>query len=120
MHIIYIEDDPANMALVERVLHHTQDTLATFTSAEEAAEAIRPGDADLILTDLDFGAGMMNGIQLTEILRARGVNVPIIAITAYDLQDYARWAEQAGSDKYVVKPVNVPDLLNLLEYYRPE
>ena len=120
MHIIYVEDDLTNIALVERVLHHTTDTLSTFTTAEEAAARIQPGDADLILTDLDFGMGNMNGLQLTEILRGRGIKVPIIAITAYDLQDYARWAEEAGSDEYVVKPVSVPALLNILDYYRPE
>lgn len=120
MHIIYIEDDPANIALVERVVRHTHDTLSTFTSAEEAAQQIRPGDADLILTDVDFGEGAMNGLELTEILRARGVDVPIIAITAFDLQDFARWAAQAGNDQFVVKPVSVPDLLSILDYYRPD
>ncbi len=118
MHIIYIEDDPANIALVQRVIHHTQDTLTTYTMAEDAAEHIRPGDADLILMDIDFGRGHMNGLELTELLRARGVSVPIIALTAYDLQDFVHRADQAGSDEFVVKPVSVPDLLNILESYR--
>lgn len=118
MHIIYIEDDPTNIALVERVVHHTRDTLTTFATAEEAARHIYPGDADLILTDIDFGASM-NGLELTEILRTRGVRVPIIAITAYDLQDYLRWAEQAGNDEFVVKPVSVAELIDILDYYRP-
>ncbi len=119
MHIIYVEDDPANIALLERVIQHTRDTLSTFASAEEAAEQIFPGDADLILTDIDFGEGM-NGLQLTEILRARGVNVPIVALTAYDLQDYVRWANEIGSNDFVVKPVSVTDLINILDYYRPD
>ena len=119
MHIIYVEDDPANIALVERVVQHTQDTLSTFENAEDAAEQIQPGDADLILTDIKFGDNM-NGLELTEILRARGIDVPIIAITAYDLQDYVRWAEHAGNDEFVVKPVSVPELINILDYYRPD
>lgn len=119
MHIIYIEDDPTNIALVERVVRLARDTLTTFTTADEAATTIRPGDADLILTDIDFGAGM-SGLELTRILRERGIKVPIIAITAYDLQEYMRWAELVGNDDFVVKPVNVPDLINLLDYYRPD
>lgn len=118
MHIIYVEDDPANIALVERVIHHTQDTLTIFTTAEAAADQINPGDADLILTDIYFGENM-NGLELTEILRERGVDVPIVALTAYDLQDYVRWANQIGSDDFVVKPVDVPDLINIFDYYRP-
>jgi CheY-like chemotaxis protein len=117
--IIYIEDDPTNIALVERVVRMGNDTLKTYTTADEAAISILPGDADLILTDIDFGEGM-SGLELTRVLRERGVNVPIIAITAYDLQEYLRWAELVGNDNFMVKPVNVPDLINLFDYYRPE
>lgn len=119
MHIIYIEDDPTNIALVERVVRMAQDTLTTYATAEDAALQIKPDDADLILTDIDFGGGM-NGLELTQILRDRGITIPIIAVTAYDLQDYMALAEQAGSDQFVVKPVSVPHLLDILDYYRPD
>lgn len=119
MRIIYIEDDPTNIALVERVARMAHDTLTTFLTAESAAFAIQPGDADLILTDIDFGEGM-TGLELTQILRQRGIDSPIVAITAYDLHDYIRWAEEAGSDEFMVKPVNVPDLISMLDHYRPE
>jgi CheY-like chemotaxis protein len=119
MHIVYIEDDPANIALIERVVRHmTQDRLTTFSNAEDALYHIAPGDADLILTDIDFGDGM-TGLELTRALRGRGIDVPIIAITAYDLQEYMRWAEEVGNDDFLIKPVNVPDLINLFDYYRP-
>jgi two-component system cell cycle response regulator DivK len=119
MHIIYVEDDLSNIALVERVARMAQDTLTTYLTAEDAALRIKPDDADLIMTDIDFGGGM-NGLELTQILRDRGVMTPIIAITAYDLQDYVQWAEQAGSDRFVVKPVSVPNLIDILDYYRSE
>lgn len=119
MRIIYIEDDLANIALVERVVRIGHDTLTTYSTAEDAAFAIQPGDADLILTDIDFGEGM-TGLELTQVLRQRGVTVPIIAISAYDLQDYVDMAHEAGSDDFMVKPVNVPDLISIFDYYRPE
>ncbi|MBN1678840.1 MAG: response regulator [Anaerolineae bacterium] len=118
MRIIYVEDDLSNIALVERVIRQANDTLITYYTAEQALNSIQPGDADLILTDIDFGNGM-TGLELTEGLRARGIDVPIVAITAYDLQEYARWASDAGSDQYIIKPVSIPDLLDLFESYRP-
>lgn len=118
MHIIYIEDDLTNIALVERVVRMAHDELTTYTSAEEALLNIQPGDADLILTDINFGEGM-SGLELTQALRARGIDVPIVAITAYDLQEYVRRAQMAGNSAFVVKPVNVPDLLNILDTFRP-
>lgn len=117
MHIIYIEDDLANVALVERVARMEHDVLTIYYTAEEALINIQPGDADLILTDIDFGEGM-TGLELTRALRHKGVRAPIVAITAYDLQEYVNWAAQVGGDAYLVKPVNVPDLVNLLDSYR--
>jgi CheY-like chemotaxis protein len=119
MHIIYIEDDPTNIALVERVVRMGHDTLTTYATAEDAAFNIKPGDADLILTDIDFGGGM-TGLELTQRLRQREIAAPIVAISAYDLQDYMEMAHEAGGDDYMVKPVNVPDLINIFDYYRPE
>jgi two-component system cell cycle response regulator DivK len=119
MHIIYIEDDPSNVALVERVVRMAHDTLTTYATAEDAALNIQPGDADVILTDINFGGGM-TGLELTQVLRERGIASPIIAISAYDLHDYVEMAHQAGSDEFVVKPVSVPDLLDMLDTYRPE
>ncbi len=118
MHIIYVEDEDSNIALLERVVNQTGDTLTAFTSVEEAVHHIYPGDADLILTDLDFGGGM-DGLQLIEILRERGVSAPIVAISAYDLPDYLHRAEAAGNDAFVVKPISVALLIDIINTYRP-
>ena len=118
MRIIYIEDNPANRALVERVARHTRDTLTTYVTADEALDRIQPGDADLILTDIRFGDGT-NGLELAQVLRERGVDAPIVTITAYDLEEYVRWAEYVGSREFLVKPVDVPTLLNLFDSFRP-
>lgn len=119
MHIIYVEDDPANAALIERVVRMAQDTLTLYVTAEEALLEIQPGDADLILTDIDFGKGTMTGLELTQALRLRGIETPIIAVTAYDLQEYMHWAHQIGSDDFLVKPVDIEDLIDLFNSYRP-
>ncbi len=118
MHIIYIEDDPANIALVERVVRMASDTLTTFATAEDALLHMRSDEADLILTDIDFGKGAMTGLELTRALRERGVRAPIVALTAYDLQEYVRWADLVGNNSFIVKPVDVNTLLNLFDSYR--
>jgi CheY-like chemotaxis protein len=118
MHIVYIEDDQTNIALVERVVRMADDTLTTYLTAEDALHHIQPGDADLILTDIDFGQGM-TGLELTQALRERGVRAPIVAITAYDLQEYVQWSSEVGNDEFLVKPVDVAHLLDVLNAYRP-
>ncbi|MBN1562565.1 MAG: response regulator [Anaerolineae bacterium] len=118
MNIVYVEDDPTNILLLERVTSSTGDYLVTFADAESALDSDVIWDADLFLVDIHL-PGDMNGLDMTDVLRQNGVNVPVIMITAYDLQDYIERSREVGGDLYLVKPVSVPELVELLNDYRP-
>lgn len=118
MRIIYIEDNLANVALIERICHMNNDQLVTFSDAEEALSEIGPGYSDLILMDLNLGNRSIDGLQLTRLLRQKGVEEPIVAITAYDTMGYADQYASAGCNFYVRKPVSVRSMLNLINNYR--
>ncbi|MDX2160573.1 MAG: response regulator [bacterium] len=118
MRIIYIEDNLANVALIERICHMNEDELITFNDAETALSAVTPGAADLILMDLHLGSRSIDGLQLTRLLRQKGVEEPIIAITAYDTLGYADEYVNAGCNGYVRKPVAIRSMLNLINTYR--
>ncbi|MBE2267361.1 MAG: response regulator [Anaerolinea sp.] len=118
MRIIYVEDNLANVALIERICHMNNDELVTFSEAESALSAIDPGTADLILMDLNLGTRSMDGLRLTRLLRQKGVTEPIIAITAYDTMGYADEYVSAGCNDYVRKPVSVRNMLSLINTYR--
>ncbi len=120
MRIIYVEDNLANVALIERICHMNSDELVTFSEAESALTEITPGAADLILMDLNLGSRSMDGLSLTRMLRQKGVNEPIIAITAYDTMGYADQYVAAGCNDYVRKPVSIRGMLTLINGYRPE
>lgn len=117
MNIVYVEDDPTNILLLERVTHSTGDYLATFTDAETALESDTLWDADLLLVDIHL-PGDLSGLDMTEYLRENGVMTPVIMITAYDTPEYLARCREIGGDLYLVKPVSVPDLVDLLNEYR--
>jgi CheY-like chemotaxis protein len=117
MRIVYVEDNHTNIALVERICNLSKDELVTFLDADTALSEIRPGSTDLILMDLHLGNHSMNGLELTRLLRQKGVDVPIIAITAYDTL-YSSQYQSVGLDEYIEKPVAVQDMLNLINTYR--
>ena len=117
MNIIYIEDDATNILLLERVTQSTGDYLITFTDAESALESDVIWEADLFLVDIHL-PGSLNGLDLADILRQHGVSVPMIMITAYDLPDYIARCREVGGNLYLVKPVSVPDLVEVLNDYR--
>jgi len=118
MNILYIEDNDANVALLERVISMTGDNLHTYPSAEDALEQSDIHMFHVIITDINLGDNMMDGLDFTSILRDNGVDVPIIAITAYDFDEYQRRSSEAGSDFYIVKPVSPTDIVNLLNEIR--
>lgn len=118
MRILYVEDNSANIALIQRVTQMSGDELYTYESAEEALEDSNLHGYDVIITDIYLGENLMDGLDFTSLLRQRGVNVPIVAITAYDFEEYERRSTEAGSDFYIVKPISPTDLVSLLDEFR--
>lgn len=118
MRIIYIEDNLSNVALVERICQMNKDELVTYADADSALADINGDSADLILMDLFLGNRSIDGLQLTSLLRQKGVETPIIAITAYDTMGFGDQYLAAGCNEYVRKPVSVRSMLTLINSYR--
>jgi CheY-like chemotaxis protein len=119
MRVLYIEDNPTNLAFVERVLQMSGDELHTYPDAESALDKEDLTGFDLIITDIHLGEGVMDGLDFTQILRQHGIEVPIVALTAYDFNEYERRSFDVGSDLYMVKPIAPQTLLDLLDQFRP-
>lgn len=118
MRIIYVEDNPTNIALLERICNMGKDELVTYADADTALSSIDSGSCDLIIVDLHLGSySSLDGLQLTRMLRDKGISEPIVAITSYD-HVYASQYESAGCNDYIKKPVSVNSFLNLIERYR--
>lgn len=120
MRVLYIEDNPANLAFVERVIQMSGDELSSYPDAETAIDSEELDKFDLIITDIHLGEGVMDGLDFTALLRRHGVSVPIVALTAYDFQEYEQRSFDVGSDLYMVKPISPQSLLDLLDQFRPE
>jgi two-component system, cell cycle response regulator DivK len=109
--VLYIEDNPDNMQLVQRVvtaLGHQFLWAANGLSGISTVGAERP---DLILLDINLPD--IDGYEVARRLRANKrdfLYVPIIAITANALKGDAEKALDAGCDVYMSKPVNIREL----------
>lgn len=119
MRIVYVEDNAANVALVQRICYMSKDDLTTFADAHTALDAIGPESADLILMDINLGNHSMNGLELTGLLRQKGIRTPIVIVTAYDASGYPEQFQAAGFNELVPKPVSVRGMIDLFNAYRP-
>lgn len=117
--ILYIEDNPDNMRLIQKVLgargyevHSATNGLDGVSTAEE----IKP---DMILVDINLPD--IDGYEVARRVRASQETalrtVTMIAITANVLKGDAEKALEAGCDAYLPKPVNINELYARVEKY---
>ncbi len=119
MRIVYLEDDLANLALVRRVARASRHEVQGFTKAESVLTGLLENPPDLILVDLQL-AGKMSGLEVVKALRGRGIEIPIIAMTAHAMVGDRERCLEAGCTDYVAKPLSVTHLLALLEQHGAE
>ena len=116
MRIAYVEDNPTNLALVERVVSMGQHKITSYTEGEIAVQALTREKFDLILMDIEL-AGDISGLQVVKDLRAFGLRTPIVAVTAYAMLGDRDKCLEAGCDDYLPKPIPIMDLVQLLARY---
>ncbi|HLY24718.1 MAG TPA: response regulator [Aggregatilineales bacterium] len=116
MRIAYVEDNPTNLALVERVASMNKHVIVSYTEGEIAQKELMREKFDLILMDVEL-AGEIGGLQVVRSLRAQGLTTPIIAVTAYAMLGDRDRCIEAGCDDYLPKPLPIPQLLATLNRY---
>ena len=114
--VLCIEDNPANLRLIERILARREDvrllTAGTPTLGLELAVAHRPA---LILLDINLPE--MDGYEVMQCLRESAAtrDIPVVAISANAMpKDLAR-GRAAGFKEYLTKPLQVERLLQVLD-----
>jgi CheY-like chemotaxis protein len=116
--VLVIEDDPANVEVLERVLarrpHVQVLTAATGTKGLEIAKSEQP---DLILQDLHLPD--MHGSEILACLRAEpGTAVtPVIVLSGSVQLEELEGVKEAGANHYLVKPYDFRELLALIDPY---
>jgi len=113
--LLYVEDNPANLTLVEQIVQREPDLhLLSAVNGSLGLALARTSLPDVILMDINLPG--MNGFEVLAALRADPLTalIPVIALSANAmLMDIAR-GEQAGFLRYLTKPIKVPELLEAL------
>lgn len=107
--ILIAEDDRELRQLFQQVLTKNGYAVTGVSNGEEALDSIDAGYYDLIISDIMMPK--MDGYQLVRALREAGLTIPVMMITAKDAFDDMRMGFLSGSDDYMVKPVNVNEMV---------
>lgn len=110
--ILVVEDNPFNIMVAQSLLERSGAIVDVANNGEEALEKIQPGKYRLVLMDLNMP--VMDGFEATRRLRARGVTLPVIALTASLPAEVEKDVNSAGLTDIVVKPFNPDELFRVL------
>jgi CheY-like chemotaxis protein len=113
--VLYVEDSPANLALVEQLIARRPDmrllTAVNGTLGIEMAQASQP---DLILMDIHLPG--IGGIEALKILREDPTTacIPVVALSANALPADIKKGLEAGFFRYLTKPVKITEFMETL------
>ena len=114
LRILVVEDDPESLQMMGALLGLWGYEPRLVPAGPAALEAVEEEMPDIVL--LDLGLPGMDGFEVARRLRGQpgGRDVFIAAVTAYRGEEHQRQAREAGFDRYLMKPVDIDTLRQLL------
>ena len=116
LQILLAEDNDVNQRFTARMLEKENHVVETVVNGQQAIDAFRNGDFNLILMDVQMP--VMNGYEATRKIReeeeGKDSHVPIIALTARAMKEDREACLEAGMDSYLSKPIRTKELKRLI------
>ena len=114
--LLYVEDNPANLALVEELIARRPDLrLLSAADGELGIELARAYLPEIILMDINLPG--ISGFQAMQILRVdpTTAHIPVIALSANAVPSEIRKGLEAGFFRYLTKPIVVGEFMDTLD-----
>lgn len=103
-----IDDEDEILDLIEQILKEEGLKTRRFHRAEEILDVIDAESFDIIISDLMLPG--LTGLELLDVLHAKGIGIPFVLITGYASLDTAIEAVNRGAFSYIKKPFNLEEI----------
>lgn len=111
--LLYVEDEPAIIKVMERLLTDRVLELYIAKDGEEAFELYKKHKPEIILADIEVPK--INGLELISKIRENDLKVRVVLITAHSDKDVLEKAATLKLSKYLIKPIVGKELFESLE-----
>ena len=114
--LLYVEDNPANLTLIEQLIARRPDMrLLSARDGNLGIQLARTHHPDVILMDINLPG--ISGIEALKILRSdpATAQIPVIALSANAMPRDVEKGLQAGFFRYLTKPIKVNEFMDTLE-----
>jgi two-component system, CitB family, response regulator DctR len=118
LHVILVEDDPMVREVHRQFLEKVEgfQIIGIATNGQEGVQLIKNCKPDLAIIDIFMPH--INGIEMLKVLRAEGISIDIIAITAASDIETVHSVLQNGAVDYIIKPFTFDRIKKSLENYK--
>jgi CheY-like chemotaxis protein len=113
--LLYVEDNPANLKLVQEIISFRPDlTLLSAPDGHLGIELARVHHPDIILMDINLPG--VNGIDALKLLKQDPAtsHIPVIALTANAMPRDVEKGIAAGFFRYLIKPINIDEFTDAI------
>ena len=112
LNILYVEDEELAREEVAEFLEFEVGEVKVASNGEEGLEMFQEFHPDIVITDINMPK--MNGLEMAKKIKKISPTTPIIVTSAYSDSDYIIKAIEIGINKYVLKPIDVDELLAMI------
>ncbi|HEX9996035.1 MAG TPA: PAS domain S-box protein [Abditibacterium sp.] len=118
--VLYIEDNPSNLRLVERIISRRRDLkLLTATRGEQGLEMIRRDHPSLVLLDLHLPDCHGDEVLQRLLSDPKTKDIPVVIVSADATPQQIERLHAAGAQDYITKPIHLQRLLEVLQKHLP-
>jgi diguanylate cyclase (GGDEF)-like protein len=112
--ILYAEDEKDLREVTHQILKGFTKKQYVAQNGQEGLELFKAheNEIDLIITDVNMP--ILNGLDMVKEIKKINLNIPIIVATAFSNKEYLLEAIDIGVDKYVLKPIDIAKLLQVM------
>ncbi|MCD4833095.1 MAG: response regulator [Bacteroidales bacterium] len=113
--ILIAEDEESNYRYLEMVINKTKANIVWAKDGIEAINLCKEHEPDLILMDIKMPN--MDGLEATRKIKKTHPEIPIVAQTAYAMENDERMSLEAGCNAYLSKPIRATKLIETLSTF---
>lgn len=111
--VLVVEDNKINQMVTRKIMEKNNFKTVIVDDGYAAIEALSKEPFDVVLMDINMP--LINGFETTKLIRKKGINIPVIALTAFAKDEISEEAISAGMNDILIKPFEPSKLIYSIE-----
>jgi signal transduction histidine kinase/CheY-like chemotaxis protein len=112
INVLVVEDNHINQLVTKKTIEKNNYKCSVVDNGYAALEILDKENFDLILMDINMP--LINGFETTRKIRLKGIDIPIVALTAFDKSEITEESISAGINDIIIKPFDSVKLFKII------